>query len=124
MNRVRRGEKIFLSPDNFEDIPETKKLAPDTDKIMYHVCKAYNVEESVLYISRRGCFNEPRNVCIYLVRYLRSDTLKETGALFGIKKHSTVSSIIDRIKLNMKSSQKFKKRIMELSDKIKKGHIY
>ncbi len=111
----------FFSLDDFEDIPESKMLAPDIDKIKYHVCKAYNIEESVLHASRRGYFNEPRNVIIYLIRYLRNDTLKETGACFGIKKHSTVSSVVDRVRCMMKSNKAFEKRVKSLAEKISKS---
>ena len=36
---------------------------------------------------RRGYFNEPRNVAIYLTRRLRGDTLKAVGEIFGINKN-------------------------------------
>ena len=59
MNRGRRGEAIFTTKEdywsfvdrikdkffnlkNFEEIPETKKLGSDIDKIKHTVCKAYN----------------------------------------------------------------------------------
>ena len=38
----------FFNLNNFEEIPETKKLAPDVDKIKYTVCKAYDINESEL----------------------------------------------------------------------------
>ena len=120
-NFITRIKNIFFNPEEFEDIPETKSLAPDIDKVVYHICNEYNIEESVLHASRRGYFNEPRNVCIYLARYLRNDTLKETGEYFGIKKHSTVSSVVDRVHQMMESNKTFKKHIKNLADKIRKS---
>ena len=38
------------------------------------------------------------NATIYLMRRLRSDTLKAAGEVVGINKNSTVSNIIDRAK--------------------------
>lgn len=119
---VDRLKSKFFNIDDCEDIPATKMLSPDIDNIKYHVCKKYNIEDSVLHTSRRGYFNEPRNVIIYLVRYLRNDTLKETGAYFGINKHSTVSSIVDRVKHMMQSNKAFGKRVKGLSEKISKSH--
>ncbi len=55
------------------------------------------------------------------MQYLRNDTLKETGAYFGIKKHSTVSSVVDRVKYMMKSNKTFKKRVKGLAEKICKS---
>ena len=118
---VDKIKSKFFNPNDFEDIPETKMLAPDIDKIRYHVCKAYKIEEPVLHASRRGYFNEPRNVIIYLTRYLRNDTLKETGTCFGIKKHSTVSSVIDRVQRMMKSNKAFEKRVNDLAKTIIKS---
>ena len=43
-----RIKNKFFNLEDFEDIPETKSLVPDINKIIYHVCKAYSMEESVL----------------------------------------------------------------------------
>lgn len=118
---VSKIKDKFFNLDDYEDIPDTKKLAPDIDEIINHVCKAYNIDEPVLQSSRRGYFNEPRNVSIYLVRYLRNITLKETGMFFGIKKHSTVSSIVDRVQKMMKYNKTFNKRVKKLAEKISKS---
>ena len=69
----------------------------------------------------RGYFNEPRNVAVYLIRYLRNDTLKTVGEQFGIAKYSTVSSIVERVKHEMKTDKVFKKRIQNLADKMSKS---
>jgi chromosomal replication initiation ATPase DnaA len=111
----------FFNLKNFEEIPETNKLAPDIDKIKYTVCKAYNIKETELYVTMRGYFNEPRNVAVYLIRHLRNDTLKQVGEQFGIEKYSTVSSIVERVKREMKADKVLKKRIQDLADKISKS---
>ena len=42
------------------------------------------VKESDLRLSRRGYFNERRNVGIYLLRHVRNDFLKEVEEVFKI----------------------------------------
>ncbi len=118
VDRIKNG---FFNLKNYEEIPETKKLAPDINKIKYAVCKAYHIKETELYVTRRGYFNEPRNVAVYLIRHLRNDTLKQVGEQFGIKKYSTVSSIVERVKYEMKVDKGLKKRIQNLAENITKS---
>jgi len=107
--------------NNFEDVPETKRLAPDSEKIKKAVCKESNIEDKKLYVTRRGYFNEPRNVAIYLIRRLRNDTLKQVGEQFGIHKYSTVSSIVERVKHEMNVDKGLKNRVKLLYEKIAKS---
>ena len=72
-------------------------------------------------MTRRGHFNEPRNVAVYLIRHLRNDTLNQVGKQFGIKKYSTVSSIVERVKNEMIVRKGFKKRVEEIADKVIKS---
>ncbi len=118
---VDRIKDKFFNLNDFEEIPATKRLAPDIDKIKSVVCKAYNTEESELYLSRRGSFNEPRNVAVYLIRRLRNDTLKQVGEQFGIEKYSTVSSIVERVKYEMKVDMRLNRRIRDLAERITKS---
>jgi len=117
---VDRIRDNFFSLNSFEEIPETKRLAPGVDKIKSAVCMAYNIKETELYVSRRGYFNEPRNLAVYLIRHLRNDTLKHVGEQFGIEKYSTVSSIVERVKNEMKADKGFKNRMQNLANTITK----
>ncbi|PQP35598.1 hypothetical protein C6A37_01720 [Desulfobacteraceae bacterium SEEP-SAG9] len=72
-------------------------------------------------LSRRGYFNEPRNVAIYLIRHLRNDTLKQVGEFFRIAKNSTISSVDRRLKHEMVRNYKIKKNIETLKLKLIKG---
>ncbi|MDY7037315.1 MAG: helix-turn-helix domain-containing protein, partial [Thermodesulfobacteriota bacterium] len=112
-----KGE--FFNVKNCEEIPEAKRLSPDIEEIKSAVCRAYHINESELYVSKRGYFNEPRNVAVYLARYLRNDTLKAVGENFGIEKYSTVSSIVEKVKSAKKSEKGFKKRVEILAEQIK-----
>ena len=105
---------LFFSDKIHEEVPEAKSLAPDQDRILDAVANLYEIRIDDLYISKRGYFNEPRNVAICLVRRLRGDTLKATGEVFGINKNSTVSSIIDRVKYEMSRDKGIRLRIEKL----------
>jgi REP element-mobilizing transposase RayT len=111
----------FFNLKDFEEIPETKRIAPDIEEIIYAVCNAYNVKEAELYVTRRGYFNEPRNVSVYLIRHLRNDTLKQVGERFGIDKYSTVSSIVEKVKHEMKRDKRLKKLVQNLAERIAKS---
>ena len=69
-------------------------------------------------MSRRGYFNEPRNVAIYLARWIRNDTLKSVGETFGIDKNSTIGSVVERVKHQMETNRKICKRVKALKDYI------
>jgi hypothetical protein len=112
---VRRkfsGKKLHL------EVPESKTLAPDVKKIMAVVCKSYDVEEGALTITRRGITNEPRNAAIYLMRYLRGDSLEDIGREFKVPKYSSVSSVIERMKVRIAKNRRLKTRIERLKEEI------
>ena len=118
---VEKIKELFFADKKHEEVPESRYLAPDIDKIIEEVCKFYNVNRGVLFSSRRGLFNEPRNVAIYLIKRLRGDTLKEVGKIFGIEKNSTVSSVVERLKLEIERNKNLNKRIGSLRDKLTKS---
>ncbi len=74
-----------------------------------------------MYVTKRGSFNEPRSVEVYLIRHLRNDTLKHVGEQFGIEKYNTVSSIVERVKYEMKADKRLENRIQNLAEKITKS---
>lgn len=114
-----RGRYYPLKAD--EEVPQAKELAPDADLIVSAVCEFYGVSRDDLYKSKRGEFNEPRNVAIFLTRQLRHDTLKKIGRQFRMEKYSSISSVIERTKRQMLKDRKFKERIERMADRINKG---
>ena len=56
-----------------------------------------------------------------IIRKLRRDCLKEIGLVFMLKKYSSVSSIIERMKSRMKNDRHLKIRIKKLEGKLKKS---
>ena len=118
---VDKIKELFFADKTHEEVPESRYLAPDTEKIMEEVCRFYNVKRDSLFNSKRGFNNEPRNVAIYLARRLRGNTLKEVGKIFGIDKNSSVSSVVERLKLEIKSNKNLNKRIESLRNKLLKS---
>ena len=92
------------------------ELCSDVDEIVEEVCKYYKVTRDDILISKRGHFNEPRNVSIYLSRCIRNDTLKGVGDAFGIVKNSTVGSVVARVKREMEKNESIGKRVKSLKD--------
>ena len=118
VNKIK--EKFFVNKTH-EEVPSSKSLAPDVDRIVGEVCKFYNVNTNDLLISRRGYFNEPRNVAIYLIRYLSCERLKDVGKFFGVNKNSTISSVDRRLKREMLKDKQIKKNVETLKLELSKG---
>jgi putative transposase len=104
-----------------EDVPEARQLIPEQAKIIEAVCRYYGIDGSEMYKSQRGIFNEPKNVCIYLMRRLRRDRLKQIGEQFQMEKYSSVSSVIERMKKELNKDRKLKTRIREISELVLKS---
>ena len=103
------------------EVPDSRLLAPDKEKIQDVVCKTYSITKEELAKSKRGTFNEPRNVAIYLTRMLRSDGLIDICKNYNLKKYSSASSIVENVKKNLLKDRKFRKRVNELSQKLIKS---
>ena len=104
----------FHSEKSSGDVPQAKALAPDPERIIRAVCDYYGISEEALMRSRRGVFNEPRNVAIFLMRQLRVDSLSQIGALFQMKTYSSVSSVVERMRSLSQADGKLRRRIREL----------
>ncbi len=89
-------EKYYFKKKCYE-VPELKNPALTSDSIISSVCKHYDVSFNELLITRRGVFNEPRSIAVYLLRQMRGENLNNIGELFNIKAYSTVSSILRRV---------------------------
>jgi hypothetical protein len=111
----------FFRQKRHMEVPDSKVLAPDTETIIETVCKFYNIGRDKLFAIKRGAENEPRHVAIYLIRTIKGEPLLRIGALFNLKKHSSVSSAVARIKNRLKTDRKFQKRFDKINDMIYKG---
>jgi len=113
-------EKYYFKKKTYE-VPESKSLAPTSDAIISAVCEHYGVSFNELLLTRRGIFNEPRNIAVYLLRQIRGENLNNIGELFSIEAYSTISSIIRRISRLKKYDKKIKNQIVKIQNTINKG---
>jgi chromosomal replication initiation ATPase DnaA len=113
-------DHYFIKKKHIE-VPESRLLAPETDKIMAVVCTKYKVSISDLRISIRGQLNEPRNVAMYLMRHLRGDTLSTICEEFGLKKDSSAGSIVDRVKKQILKDKQFRNKVAGIKKIISKS---
>ena len=100
------------------EVPDSKLLAPDKDRIQKLICRTYGITKGELVKSKRGKFNEPRGVAIYLTRMIRSDGLMEICKDYNLKKYSSASTIVENIKKKILKDREFRNRVNELSKKL------
>jgi chromosomal replication initiation ATPase DnaA len=60
-------------------VPESKRLSPEVNDILNAVCDLYGIDKAQLHAAKRIAVNEARNMAIYLLRYLRGDSLTTIG---------------------------------------------
>ncbi len=113
-------ERYYLQKKNYE-VPESRRLAPTSEAILSAVCEYYGVTFNDLLTTRRGIFNEPRNIAVYLLRQIRGESLTSIGDRFHINAYSTVSSIIRRVSILKKDDRTIRKKINKIQDDITKG---
>ena len=101
----------FFTQKRHEEVPESRLLAPDRERIKQVVCEEYCVDEEILHKSKRGTWNEPRNVVIYLFRQLRGEGLDEICGEFGLKRYSSAGSVVGKVKVRLTKEREFRKRV-------------
>ena len=95
-------------------MPEAKLLAPEPEQIRKVVSQTYGISEEELLQSRRGKENEGRNVAMYLTRQLRADRLAVICDEFGLRKESSASSVVEKVRERIKIDKGFRKRVAEV----------
>ena len=88
------------------------------------VCEAYDIGRDELLKSRRGRFNEARNVAIYLTRELRRATLDDICGPFRMGRYSSVSSAIGRLKVQRARDRRLEKRVQKIIGEIFKRQTW
>ena len=102
-------------------MPLSRTLAPSVEDILDAVISVYDIDRSALFKSRRGEFNEPRNVAIYLFRYLRGETLLSIGKHFGLTRYSSVNSVISRVQALRENNKNIEIRIKKINTDLNKS---
>ncbi len=114
-------QEKFSELTNKAEIPESKILAPDPAKVISCVCQHYKISRNELLVSKRGTENLPKDIAIYLVRQLCCLTLPGVGKEFGINNYSTVSSVVQRVKLRTAKDKVLQSELEYISSKMPKG---
>ena len=117
---VRRIKDKFFEHKRHIEVPESKRLAPSADRIIKVVCAHYEMDKAQLLLTKRGTTNEARSLAIYLFRHLRGESLTKIGKAFEINSYSTVSSIIERLKVRMHSDRKLSRKVQRLKESLKR----
>jgi len=115
---VDRIKESFFMKKRHVEVPESKRLAPDGERIIEAVCGFYKMDRANLLESKRGTVNEARNMAMYLFRHLRGDALTKIGKAFDIESYSTVSSVIERFKIRMNSDRELSRKVSTLRKRI------
>jgi chromosomal replication initiator protein len=77
---------------------EKSDILPTADVIIEEVCKFYNLEPSILRGQGRSKdISLARQIAMYQIRRMTNLSLKEIGAEFGGRDHSTVLNALNRI---------------------------
>ncbi len=108
----------FFETKRHNEVPESKRLAPDIDRIMRVICDYYRIDKDRLFSMKRGACNEARAIALYLARHLRGETLNSIGEQFGIENYSTVSTIIGRFKVRLKSDRTLNRKLDQIKQVI------
>jgi REP element-mobilizing transposase RayT len=103
------------------EIPESKRLAPEVESVISAVSEVYRISKEELFVSRRGVENSPRDLAIYLVRNLCRMTLPNVGQEFGIANYSSVSSVVQRVKLRLETDKHLRKKLERIEKKVYKS---
>ena len=111
-------KETFFEQKRHSQIPESVSLAPELETIKESVCSYYHVDESELLKSRRGKFNEPRSMTIYLARRLRKDDLLAISAEFGLSGYSSASSIVVGMKKHLQKDRQLRERYEEIKNAV------
>ena len=111
---VREVKERFFARLQYPEVSESGVLAPAAEEIIKVVCKTYGVGKDELLRSRRGRFNEARNVAIYLIRELRRATLDNICGPFRMGRYSSASSAIDRVKVQLARDRRLEKRMQKI----------
>jgi REP element-mobilizing transposase RayT len=120
---ITQIKEEFYFKKKSREIPESKQLNPDPGTIIKEVCRYYDIPIEDLYKNKRGWFNKPRNIAIYLIRFLCAKKLTTIAELFHMNTYGAVSSVIQKIGVLKKKDKKIKRDINFITDKINKAQI-
>ena len=113
--RFREWARILVAKRTKEDyeLPDAKAIPfrRGADEVLKAVRDAYGVGRKALGGVRRGHWNEPRDVAMYLCRKECGLALKEIAALLSVSAYTTVSVACGRVEARLKKDREFRQRV-------------
>lgn len=122
-NFISSIKKKFFPEKKDVEIPDSNNLSPDLDLIKEMVCEYYQIDRNSLCREKRQLYNEPRNVSIYLSRFLRNDSLRKISKDYLLGSDSSVSAVLDSVRKLIKKDPEFENKTAELKRLITKREI-
>lgn len=118
---VEKIKDRFYNTNYDSQVPQSRTFLPSITNIKRLVERAYKVKPEILTVSRRGYYNEPRNVAIYLSRKYCGKMLLEIGREFNTFSYSSVSTLVENMKKIIQKDRKLQKRVMAIEKNILKS---
>ena len=98
---------------------EKSDILPTADVIIEEVCRFYSIEPSTLRGQGRSKdISLARQIAMYLIRRMTNLSLKEIGAEFGNRDHSTVLSALNRMENLIKTDAEKAEIIKDITTNI------
>ena len=101
----------YQGRSNIKDTPQVRELFQEKSRIEKAVISAYQVNREDLLKSRRGNYNEARNVAIYLMRKHTGAALSDIGSRFEMRSYSSVSSVVQRMQEALRRDRNLRQRV-------------
>jgi chromosomal replication initiation ATPase DnaA len=120
-----RSEFVQWVKDQFCDllkhpeIPESRELAPSIDQILVAVCDVFDTTIRDLTLSVRGKPNPARSSAIYMARKRGGLPLMEIGLRFGLRRHSSVESVILSFEAILKRNRSLREKLKKVEASLK-----
>lgn len=109
--------KLILTPKEVK-FSKTSQFAT-SDVIIGHICTRFKVrEEDLKSVCRKREFVIPRQICMFFIDLYTTLTLKEIGALFSNRDHSTVIYAKECVRDLCFVDKKYKQVIDEINEDI------
>jgi chromosomal replication initiator protein len=115
----KRPLSVDLARDVLKDLLVTRSDRPDAENIIRAVADHFGVKVSEIKgPSRTKTLARSRQVAMYLVRQLTSDSFPDIGRRFDGKDHSTVIAACDRVKELMAQDGDFRAQVEALERRL------
>ncbi|BDU49432.1 chromosomal replication initiator protein DnaA [Haliovirga abyssi] len=116
---LKKEINIDLVKDVFYDVVKRNNKVVNKDKIIKVVSEYYEISiEDMISSKRKKDIAKSRQVAMYLLRDILSESFSAIGGIFGGKDHTTVMHSVSKIEKDMKENKYFEKDIMSLKEKI------